>query len=197
MDFRLDISFETAAGAGSAASATEAARIRFVGNFLSSLSAGEEEMIVQAAAGRKVVFDFGGLGRMNSVGLRGLVRLSKSLASMTELTYTRCVPQILEQFSMLPDFLRYGNVTSVLLSESCPSGHNQFEANAEAVAGGSVHRVRELQLGSEIKLGDTGPIITPCFCRTCGSQLERDDVDEILFGFLKAITPQSASEQAS
>jgi hypothetical protein len=186
MDFRLDISFESAAGEGSSA---EFAWIRFVGNFLSSLSAGEEEMIVQAAAGRKVVFDFGGLGRMNSVGLRGLVRLSKTLASMTELTYTRCVPQILEQFSMLPDFLRYGRVSSVLLSESCPSGHVQGD--------GSLNSLRELLLGSQLRLGDTGPIIAPSFCRTCGSQLERDDVDEILFGFLKAIPGQSGLEQAS
>jgi anti-anti-sigma regulatory factor len=196
MDFRLDISFESPSGAAasaSAAHATEVARIRFVGNFLSSLSAGEEEMILQAAAGRSVVFDFGGLGRMNSVGLRGLVRLSKALASVTELTYVRCVPQILEQFSMLPDFLRYGKVTSVLLSESCPSGHIQTEAEA----GGSLHRFRELQLGTEIRLGDTGPLVTPSYCRTCGNQLERDDVDEILFGFLKAIPLQSGQEQAS
>jgi hypothetical protein len=182
MDFRLDISFESTA-------ALESARIRFIGNFLSSLSASEEEMIVQAAAGRSVVFDFGGLGRMNSVGLRGLVRLSKALASVTELTYARCVPQILEQFSMLPDFLRYGKVTSVLLSESCPSGHVQGD--------GSLNSLRELLLGSELRLGDTAPIIAPSFCRTCGSQLERDDVDEILFGFLKAIPGHSDQEQAS
>lgn len=180
MGFRIEMTEEDAP--------TKPTRVRFVGDLLVALPAFDDERILRAAA-RPIVFDFGELGRINSVGLRGLVRLCKDIASKTELTYERCVPQILEQFGMLPDFLRYGKVRSVLLSESCPLGHNQTES--------SLNGFRELKLGAELKLGETGLMIMPAFCRQCGQTLERDDVDEILFGFLKSMRFSVGQERAS
>jgi anti-anti-sigma regulatory factor len=151
--------------------------VTFVGDVLTPTLPEKLQDLLDAAAGRVVHFDFAKTKRINSVGVRSLLLMCKEASSLAPLNYVRCVPEVTDQFSLLPEFLRYGRVHSLLVTESCPVPHT-FPARSGPVQ-------RELVLGRDLLMGSGEPTVVPVHCSVCGTELERTTHDELLFAFLK------------
>lgn len=124
---------------------------------------------VKAIVGPKVVFDFGGVRRINSLGVRAWIQLMKSLVGR-EIVLRRCTPAIVEQLNALRDFGGQARVESVLapyLCERC--GEVRFE---------------DVLIGGELKAGKSVDQAPPRSCKSCNSPMQFDDLPERYFQFL-------------
>lgn len=126
-----------------------------------------------------IVLDFSALERINSVGLRSLLSECQTLARhFSELEFDKCVPAIVETFNLLPELLALARIRSVLVSEHCPE-HLDEHGTKKAPP-------REIVVGRDVRIVGSQLEVAPAFCLECGRELERADLDEVLFGFLRS-----------
>lgn len=162
-------------GAG-AASVGGRLLVRFYGDIVVAIEAKDFSAVSGAAFRRDVVFDFAAVKRINSVGVRSLLQLCKEVSQKGSLQYRSCVPEVTEQFALLPEFMRYGHVHSILVMESCPTQHESAVRSSPTD--------RELVVGRDVVVKQGRVVITPRHCTECGCELERLSDDNVALGFL-------------
>jgi hypothetical protein len=155
------------------------------GDWITSLLPTEHSSVVALATGSQMIFDFSSIGRINSVGVRSLLLLCKDVSESSPLDFRRCVPEITEQFCLLPEFLRYGRLQTLLVTEECPNPHNT------PVRAGP--RQREIKVGQEIIVTGGVVSIVSAHCNVCGAELERLTHEEPILGYLADQMQQDAS----
>ncbi len=117
---------------------------------------------------RQVVFDFGSVRVINSVGVRSWIQ---NLAALNiSPTYQNCPPFLIELFSMIPEFLaRNGRVTSFQVPTYCENC--------------GTRGIILLQLGVDFEPGKPVALkIPPCIHPEC--KPEADIIEETYFYFV-------------
>ncbi|MBI4404911.1 MAG: hypothetical protein HY537_12155 [Deltaproteobacteria bacterium] len=67
-----------------------------------------------------IIFNFKGVGTINSCGVRSWVNFIKELSNL-EVTYEDCPPVIVRQLNMIPSFRGHAQVVSVYIPYICAS----------------------------------------------------------------------------
>lgn len=126
----------------------------------------------------KVSVDFGGVTRINSCGVREWTKAIRDCKSIIH--YVNAPSIIVDQFSMVPEFLGQGVVDSFTAHYACDSCGNEED--------------KLLQVGTDIKIGvstyQDGPAHT---CSKCKAQMEFDHSPEVYLHFLTKMGKRTAA----
>jgi hypothetical protein len=127
-----------------------------------------DDLAAHAGLQRSVVFDVGGIKRINSLGVRAWINFMKKVAGRT-IHFRRCSTAFVEQINMVSDFRGGGGIESVLAPYMCETSGTVFYE--ELVAGVDLN-----------KGGYKGLESRPC--KQCPKPMVFDDLPERYFVFL-------------
>lgn len=117
----------------------------------------------------RVIFDLGGVKRINSCGVREWILFVNRVPPDRELYFERCSPAMIVQTNMIANFLRGGKIVSFSAPYYC-------EKCAQP---------REILLDVDRDFPDRKPSAPQRTCEKCGDVLVFDDVEESYLAFLK------------
>lgn len=116
-----------------------------------------------------VVFDLGGITRINSCGVREWVNFVRDLPAVTRLEYTRCSPAIVNQLNTIYNFRGPARVRSLLAPYVCER------------CGVEEHKL--IEIDERFPLAS---MMVPAFaCAGCGGPMEFDELPERYLSFLR------------
>ncbi|MBK7861053.1 MAG: hypothetical protein IPJ65_21085 [Archangiaceae bacterium] len=114
----------------------------------------------------EVRVDVGGVGRINSAGVKGWMSFVAALPDSVQLVFERCPAGFVSQLNMVAGFIGKGRVASVAVPYTCPS----CGESADPIV--SVSPLRDLP-------ATHGP------CPRCGAMLELDVSPDEFLAFLQ------------
>ncbi len=119
---------------------------------------------------KEIWIDFSGVTRINSSGIREWVQAV--IASHAHLHMENCSAVMVDQFSMIPEFIgKNGVVESFYIHYICDTcGHEEKQLAV---------------VGKDIDAGDPHKDVADNPCSNCGGVLELDHNPDIYFAFLK------------
>jgi anti-anti-sigma regulatory factor len=116
-----------------------------------------------------VVFNLGGVRRINSCGVREWVQFVATLPGVSDLVFTHCSPAIVNQLNMIYNFRGSAKIRSFFAPYVCERCNAEEEKLLEAQTHFPAH--------------DTSTV--PEFkCERCSNLMELDDIPERYLGFL-------------
>jgi len=115
----------------------------------------------------RVIFDLGGVSRINSAGVHQWISFVRGLVAATELTFTHCTPAFINQLNVLYGFGGSGRVVSFYAPYVC--AHCDQE---------------RLELVEADELRGAGVDLPEIACPRCGVAMELDEDRERYLAFL-------------
>lgn len=120
-------------------------------------------------AGKTLRIDLSEVGRVNSTGVRTWIQTM--IRHRIKLILTDCSPTVVEQFSMISEFIGEGGYVesfyALFICDACEREESQY-----------------FQLGKDVQAGEL-PELAEKVCPDCGELMECEHNEETYFSFLK------------
>jgi hypothetical protein len=123
-------------------------------------------LIRELSKSRRIRLDVGGVGRINSCGVREWINFIRAMPTSSALEIENFTPALVSQLNMINNFVGSAKVLSVHAPYVCPSCGREESVVVDVSAGGAV------------SLGAVS-------CPSCKEQMEFDDLEDSYFAFLQ------------
>jgi hypothetical protein len=122
-------------------------------------------LVTQLTASLRIRLDVGGVGRINSCGVREWINFIRAMPSKSAVEIENCTPVLVSQLNMINNFVGSARVLSVQAPYVCPGCGKEESVVVDVTAGKTV-------------------ALAAVKCSSCQEEMEFDDLEDSYFAFL-------------